>query len=75
MMQRPRECSSPYQGDPKAANQDSNGHVGEPAPPRRMNDRGGIYTKVRHLSHSTTLLPQMLNRAQNSDYKDSFRRD
>ncbi|KAI0716672.1 hypothetical protein C8Q76DRAFT_725165 [Earliella scabrosa] len=32
-------------GDPKTANQDSNGHVGEPAPPRRMNDRGGIYTK------------------------------
>ncbi|KAI0370485.1 hypothetical protein BV20DRAFT_1052255 [Pilatotrama ljubarskyi] len=32
-------------GDPHEANQNSNGHVGEPAAPRRLNDRGGIYTK------------------------------
>ncbi|KAI0356035.1 hypothetical protein OH77DRAFT_1589513 [Trametes cingulata] len=32
-------------GDPREANQNSNGHVGEPAAPRRLNDRGGIYTK------------------------------
>ncbi|KAI0763057.1 hypothetical protein BD413DRAFT_699634 [Trametes elegans] len=33
------------QGDPRNGTQDENGHVGEPAGPRRMNDRGGIYTK------------------------------
>ncbi|KAI0703667.1 hypothetical protein C8T65DRAFT_654709 [Cerioporus squamosus] len=32
-------------GDPRKGTQNDNGHVGEPAPTPRMNDRGGIYTK------------------------------
>ncbi|TFK84899.1 hypothetical protein K466DRAFT_577126 [Polyporus arcularius HHB13444] len=32
-------------GDPKKGTQNENGHVGEPAPTPRMNDRGGVYTK------------------------------
>ncbi|KAI0760325.1 hypothetical protein C8Q74DRAFT_1295504 [Fomes fomentarius] len=32
-------------GNPKEATQDSEGHVGQPAPNRRLNDRGGMYTK------------------------------
>ncbi|KAI0754435.1 hypothetical protein C8Q80DRAFT_1341428 [Daedaleopsis nitida] len=32
-------------GDPKKTTQDADGHVGQPAPTRRMNDRGGFYTK------------------------------
>ncbi|KAI8976600.1 hypothetical protein BD414DRAFT_422823 [Trametes punicea] len=32
-------------GHPSQGTQNENGYVGEPAEPRRMNDRGGIYTK------------------------------
>ncbi|RPD61334.1 hypothetical protein L227DRAFT_562857 [Lentinus tigrinus ALCF2SS1-6] len=33
------------QGDPRKGTQDSNGHVGQPAPVQRQNDRGAVYTK------------------------------
>ncbi|OSC97807.1 hypothetical protein PYCCODRAFT_1398222 [Trametes coccinea BRFM310] len=32
-------------GHPSQGTQNENGHVGQPAPVRRLNDRGGIYTK------------------------------
>ncbi|KAI0325946.1 hypothetical protein GY45DRAFT_1438040 [Cubamyces sp. BRFM 1775] len=36
---------SALHGHPSEGTQNENGHVGQPAPVRRMNDRGGIYTK------------------------------
>ncbi|KAI0654381.1 hypothetical protein C8Q70DRAFT_925866 [Cubamyces menziesii] len=36
---------SALHGRPSEGTQNENGHVGQPAPVKRMNDRGGIYTK------------------------------
>ncbi|KAJ8481923.1 hypothetical protein ONZ51_g5704 [Trametes cubensis] len=36
---------SALHGHPSEGTQNENGHVGQPAPVKRMNDRGGIYTK------------------------------
>ena len=48
----PRKSSSPtqlivaLQGDPNSPTRDESRYISQPAPMRRLNDRGGMYTKV-----------------------------
>ncbi|KAJ8462633.1 hypothetical protein ONZ51_g10782 [Trametes cubensis] len=43
--QEPTQFLHASPGRPSEGTQNENGHVGQPAPVKRMNDRGGIYTK------------------------------
>ena len=51
------------------------GYVGQPAPIRRLNDRGGVYTKVLSCAASGDPASILTPLFQNSEYKDSYRRE